>query len=81
VIEILGWVATVIAVYGVVLNNRRIRSCFWLWLLSNAMSCGIHAYLGVWSLAVRDAVFFALAIHGLVLWRKTPDVSNRKGEI
>ncbi len=68
--EIIGTISTVIAVVGVILNNHRLIACFWLWLVSNAASAGLHIHAGMYSLAVRDAVFFALAIHGLVMWKK-----------
>jgi hypothetical protein len=38
-VEIIGTAATVLAVAGVVLNNRRRRACFAVWLVSNALSC------------------------------------------
>jgi len=68
--ELLGIVATVLAIAGVLLNNRLNRACFILWLISNGMSCLIHAVIGCWSLTVRDAIFFVLAIQGYVLWGK-----------
>lgn len=68
--EFFGIVCTVIAVGGVVLNNRKVAACFWLWMVSNAISAGVHISLGCWSLAARDAIFFVLAIEGIWLWRK-----------
>ena len=66
--ELIGWLATVVAVAGVYLNNRRRRACFVLWLISNAMTLAVHFYVGMWSLAVRDLAFLMLAIHGWWLW-------------
>ena len=67
-IEIIGWIATAIAVAGVWMNNRRRRACFVLWLISNAMTFGIHASAAMWSMATRDLAFFVLAVHGWWLW-------------
>ena len=67
-IEIFGWSATAVALVGVWMNNRRRRACFALWLISNAMTFGIHAVVGMWSLAARDGAFFVMAIHGWWLW-------------
>lgn len=67
--ETIGWAITAIAVAGVVLNNRRHRACFVLWLASNALSACVHASAAMYALAVRDAIFFALAIHGWFAWR------------
>lgn len=67
-IEIIGTVATVLAVIGVLTNNRRLRVCFLIWMLSNLLTGAIHAHAGIWSLLVRDVIFFGLAIEGWVRW-------------
>ncbi|MCJ7483904.1 MAG: nicotinamide mononucleotide transporter family protein [Thermodesulfovibrionales bacterium] len=69
-IEIIGIVTTALAVAGVLTNNRKLRVCFLLWMVSNALTAGIHAYLGIYSLLVRDVIFFILAIEGWFKWGK-----------
>ena len=66
--EIIGTIATIFAVVGVITNNRRLRVCFLLWLVSNALSGAIHAQAAIWSLMARDAIFFVLAIEGWFKW-------------
>ena len=66
--EAIGAIAGIVAVAGVVLNNYRMRLCFVFWLASNAMSAGLHVHAGLWSLAARDMVFLALAVHGWLAW-------------
>jgi len=66
--EIIGIIATILAVVGVITNNRRLRVCFLLWLISNALTGGIHAQAGIWSLVARDSIFFVLAIEGWFKW-------------
>ena len=68
--ELIGSIATVLAIIGVVGNNRRLRWCFLLWMVSNSLTLVIHAQTGVWSLVVRDAVFLILAVEGWVRWGK-----------
>ncbi len=68
VIDIAGWAASVIAVIGVWMNNKRLRACFIVWMLSNALSLVVHVAAGLWSMAARDGAFFLLAIHGWRLW-------------
>jgi len=68
IIELIGTIATIIAVIGVVFNNRRLRICFLLWLVSNGLIGAIHVHTGIWSLVVRDAIFFVLAIEGWIKW-------------
>jgi len=66
--NLLGWITTVLAVSGVVLNNHRMRACFVLWFFSNAISAGLHIQEGMWPLVARDLIFNALAVHGFILW-------------
>lgn len=68
-IEIIGTVAGVLAVVGVILNNRKYRWCFLLWIVSNTLSALIHLSQGPWALAVRDLVFLYFAVEGWFLWR------------
>jgi nicotinamide riboside transporter PnuC len=68
-LEILGTVATVLAVVGVVLNNHKVIHCFLFWLISNSLTLYLHLRGRMWSLAVRDAVFLGLAVAGWFQWR------------
>lgn len=70
ILEVLGTLITIAAVIGVLFNNRRRLECFYIWLVTNGVSAGIHIAVGVYSLAARDAIFFVLAIEGLVRWRR-----------
>ena len=72
VIQYVSWVAAVIAIFGVVLNNYQRRSCFVVWMVSNTVTAAIHIEANLWGLACRDVVFFALATHGLWVWTRRP---------
>lgn len=67
-IEIIGTIATILAIIGVLGNNRRLRWCFLVWLVSNYLCLIIHAQAGIWSLATRDFVFMILAVEGYFKW-------------
>lgn len=69
-IEVVGSLAAILAVTGVVLNNRRRVACFYFWMASNLLSAGLHAHAGLVSMVVRDVVFTLLAIEGAIKWRK-----------
>ncbi len=68
--DMVGWITTAIAIVGVLANNRRLRWCFPLWLVSNVLSLALHTHADLWPLAVRDAVFAVLAILGWFQWGK-----------
>ncbi len=67
-IETIGFISSVLAVIGVLLNNRKMISCFYFWLISNLLSCYLHLRPELWPLVLRDIVFFILAIEGLKKW-------------
>jgi len=69
-IEIIGTISSILAVVGVIANNRRLRWCFLVWIVSNGLCAAIHIYAGIWSLFARDVVFFILAIEGWIIWGK-----------
>jgi len=70
--EIVSLAATAVAVAGVVLNNRRRRACFLFWLISNGLTLVVHAWAALWGLALRDAIFLALAVEGFARWGRRP---------
>ncbi len=74
-IELLGATATILAVTGVLLNNRKLIACFYVWLVSNAITAYIHCDAQLYSLLIRDVIFLGLAVEGLYRWGKT---TNRK---
>ncbi len=78
--EAVGWTVTIIAVTGVILNNHRRRACFAVWMVSNLLSAGLHIHAGMTALAVRDAIFFVLAIHGLICWSKKTEFTTEDAE-
>ena len=74
-IEIAGIISGYLAVAGVMANNRKLRWCFLVWMISNAISFVIHCQAvhyqeAMWTLALRDLVFFVLAIDGWFRWGK-----------
>jgi len=68
-IELIGIVSMILAIAGVILNNRRLRICFIVWIISNSLTLIIHICSGIYSLAVRDLVFLILAFEGWFLWK------------
>ncbi|HCX86644.1 MAG TPA: hypothetical protein DG761_01320 [Gammaproteobacteria bacterium] len=66
--QLFGWIAMVLAVSGVWMNNHRMRLCFVLWFFSNGISAVLHMAEGMWPLVVRDVIFNCLAVHGFLLW-------------
>lgn len=69
-LEIIGTLALILGVLGAILNNRKLRICFLIWMVSNTLSASIHISVGVWSMLIRDIVFFILVVEGWFKWGK-----------
>ena len=61
--------ATGLAVSGCLLNNRRQRVCFVVWIGSNLICIALHWRADLGGLVVRDVLFSILAVHGWFCWR------------
>ena len=69
--EIFGIVSMVLAVCGVMLNNRKLTGCFYLWIVSNSISAYLHFDGQLYSLLIRDVIFTILSVEGLYRWKRT----------
>lgn len=68
-IELLTWVVTVASLVGTVLNIKKRRECFAVWLVTNAAWTAYDGYIGAYAQAVLFAVYTVLAVWGLLEWR------------
>jgi nicotinamide riboside transporter PnuC len=71
----LYWITAAVSLLGVWLNIRKHRSCFVLWIGSNASWCLADATHGLPEQASLHAVYVLLAIHGLMAWRPVGESS------
>lgn len=67
---ILEIITSILAISGVVLNNRKSIYCFPIWIMSNFIVALIHAQSHLEILMLRDIIFLVLAIHGWHEWQK-----------
>jgi len=76
--EFLGFISMFLAVLGVLKNNRRLVSCFYIWIASNGISAWMHYHAGIYSLMIRDLVFILLSIEGIMLWKNADEKKSVK---
>ena len=60
---------TIASIIGTIANIYKKRWCFIIWLFTNGFWCIYDISIGAYSQAFLFAVYFALAIHGLIKWR------------
>lgn len=66
------WVVTALSLLATVLNIRRRRACFGIWLATNIAWGARCAVLGLPEQAALHVVYAALAVHGWGAWADAP---------
>jgi nicotinamide riboside transporter PnuC len=64
------WVVTGLSILGTVLNIKKVKWCFWIWLFTNLSWCIYDVIIKNYAQAVLFAVYTGLAIYGIVEWSK-----------
>jgi nicotinamide riboside transporter PnuC len=68
--EYIGWIATLIAMIGVVLNARHNIICFYLWIGSNSYYTVVNVLSGSYSQAALFAFNLVMAVYGIYCWKR-----------
>lgn len=69
----IAYFVTAASIVGTVANSFQKRWCFWVWICTNTFWCVYNVIFGSYAQALLYAFNFAMAVVGLVKWRK-----NRK---
>ena len=64
------WAVTAVCLLGTVLNVKKRTECFYLWAAGNVAWMAYDLRCGLYSRAVLDLVQLALAVWGIVEWKK-----------
>jgi nicotinamide riboside transporter PnuC len=64
------WIATAASITGVILNIYKKKECFIIWAATNLTWCLRNLYIKEYPQASLFAIYFLLAIWGLVKWVK-----------
>lgn len=70
------WLLTVLSLIGVVFNIFKNRVCFAIWAFTNFTWMVVDWRAGLTEQAALFGVYFALAIWGLLKWRRDGDLDN-----
>ena len=69
----ISWITTALCLTGTVLNVKKNKLCFVLWLIGNILWLIIDIRNGLISRAILDIVQGVLALWGIIEWRNTND--------
>ena len=61
---------TVLALVGVILNIKRKRACFYIWLFTNASWAVVDFYKGIPAQGLLFTAYTALAVWGIIEWKE-----------
>ncbi|MEI8350070.1 MAG: nicotinamide mononucleotide transporter [Candidatus Omnitrophota bacterium] len=64
------WLLTALSIVGVVLNIQKNRSCFKIWVFTNASWCVYDFLIKAYAQSFLFLVYTALAVWGFVKWKK-----------
>jgi nicotinamide riboside transporter PnuC len=68
--EVFKILTMVLSLVGVILNIKKKRVCFVIWLFTNASWCIVDAIHGIWTQSFLMLVYTGLAVWGIIEWRK-----------
>lgn len=65
----LMWIVSFASLAGVVMNIKKRRECFFVWLITNSLWCIYDLYIGAYAQSGLFAVYVGLAVYGIIEWR------------
>jgi len=65
----LMWIVTGASIIGTVLNIKKKRICFVIWLITNSLWMLYDFSIGSYAQSALFAVYVCLAIWGIIEWR------------
>lgn len=69
-IEIFIWCNTFFAIIGTILNAKKVRFGFVIWMITNAVFVANNIYIESYQQAVLFSVYFGLSLFGWISWGK-----------
>ena len=61
---------TILALAGVVLNIKKNKACFYIWLFTNASWSVVDFYKGIPAQGFLFTIYTALAVWGILEWKE-----------
>lgn len=65
------WIATAISVFGSMLNAKKSKWCFYVWILANVIWLVYDIYIRLYSRATLDIIQTVICISGIIYWNKS----------
>lgn len=69
--NMIPYIVTTVSIIGTVANSFQKRWCFYIWLCTNAFWCVYNAASRSYAQSLLYAFNFAMAILGLIKWKRS----------
>ncbi len=69
-IEHLMWIVTGASIVGTILNIKKMRACFYIWLVTNSLWCIYDFMVGSYAQSALFLVYVSLAVWGIISWKE-----------
>jgi len=76
--EIIAWIATVLSIFGIVLNAKKLILCWFVWILSNILWIIYFSNNFNLQSLILWVVFCLFNIYGWIQWKKDKKPQNEK---
>lgn len=67
---VITWIITFLSLIGVILNIKKKKICFLIWMVTNASWCIYDFSIEAHAQSFLFLIYTALAIWGFIAWRK-----------
>lgn len=64
------WVVTIISLIGSVLNAKKSKWCFYIWILANMLWLTYDIHIELYSRAALDVIQTIICVSGIIYWNK-----------
>jgi nicotinamide mononucleotide transporter len=64
------WIVTAGSLAGTILNIKKKKVCFWIWLFTNSSWCVYDFWISNYPQAILFLVYTGLAVYGIYEWNK-----------
>lgn len=69
-IEIFTWTLAALSVVGLILNIKKLRSCFPIWAVTNVCWMIYDYSIGAHAQSALFAVYLGLSVWGMIQWKR-----------
>lgn len=75
------WFVTLVSIIGSILNAKKSKWCFYIWITANLIWLTYDIHIRLYSRAALDVVQTIICISGIIHWAKEDkrDESNSRG--